>query len=481
LGEHGSALEPGSSSRAHDQADARQVPLVVDLDGTLVRSDLLIETLFLFARLRPFGLLMVPFWLAKGRAHLKQRLAQTAPPDVQTLPYCDSVIARLEAERDRGVPIILATGADQRLARAVATHLGLFDAVFASDGTVNLTGVRKRDRLVAAFGLQGFDYLGAERDDQPVREAARKTITPVPPGAKQGDAVGPTAKAYLQALRPYQWLKNSLVLIPLFGSHQLYEPEPLIQCLLAFVAFSLCASSAYLVNDLMDLPSDRHHPRKKQRPFASGRISPAYGAALIPILLAAGLGVAALLPALFLGVLVFYYALTLSYSVRLKDVVILDVLTLAGLYALRVMGGSAAVGIPPSAWLLAFCVFLFFSLAMVKRYAELVAMRTIEGKQAHARGYILADAELLAALGGASGYLSVLVLALYIAGDAAPTPAVRYNLIWLICLLLLYWISYVWLMAHRGRMHDDPLVFALRDPVSRALVVAMAVILFLAT
>jgi 4-hydroxybenzoate polyprenyltransferase len=473
-------IGPASRARIRHQAGDSRVPLVVDLDGTLVRSDLLIETLFLFARLRPLGLLAIPFWLAKGQAHLKARLARAAPPDVQTLPYCERTIARLASERARGVPIILATGADEGLANAVATHLGLFDAVLASDGTLNLIGVSKRDRLVAEFGLHGFDYLGAEPADQPVRQAARKTITPALAGRQEG-LTGSGLGAYLRALRPHQWLKNALVLVPLFAAHRLYEPDLLGAVLLAFAAFSLCASSAYLVNDLMDLPSDRHHPRKKQRPFASGAISPVRGAVLIPILLAGGLGIAALLPAPFLAVLGLYYAITLAYSVRLKDVVILDVLTLAGLYALRVIGGSAAVGLPPSAWLLASCVFFFFSLAMVKRYAELVAMRRVEGKRAHARGYLLEDAELLAALGGASGYLAILVLALDIAGDAGPTPELRHDLVWLICLLLLYWISYAWLMAHRGRMHDDPLVFALNDRVSQTLLLGMAVILFVAS
>jgi len=242
------------------------------------------------------------------------------------------------------------------------------------------------------------------------------------------------------------------------------------------VAFSLCASSTYLLNDLLDLPSDRRHPHKKDRALAAGRLPLGHALALIPLLLAGAVAVGLLLPWAFLGVLALYYVLTLSYSLRLKDMVILDVLALAGLHAMRVMAGAAAVSIPPSAWLIAFCVFLFFSLAMIKRYAELVVMRTIDGAHAHARAYELEDSELLAALGGASGYLSVLVLALYI----SETADGRHELIWLVCVLLLYWISYMWLMAHRARMHDDPLVFALRDKVSRILIVLMAAISLLA-
>jgi 4-hydroxybenzoate polyprenyltransferase len=272
-------------------------------------------------------------------------------------------------------------------------------------------------------------------------------------------------------------LKTALVFVPLVGANRLDDAGLLLLAFLAFVAFSLCASSAYLLNDLMDLPSDRRHPHKKDRPLASGQLSATHAVLLVPLLLAGAAAVGLLLPLAFLGVLALYYALTLAYSFRLKEVVILDVLALAGLHALRVLAGSAAVGIPPSHWLLAFCVFLFFSLALIKRYAELMVMRALEGAQAHARAYRLEDSELLAALGGASGYIAVLVLALYISSDTANGLYPRQELIWLVCVLLLYWISYMWLMAHRAQMRDDPLVFALHDRVSLVLIAMMAVIL----
>jgi len=470
----------------------RPVPLVVDLDETLVRTDLLVESLFVLAKRSPLRLLLVPLWLAKGKACLKRRLAQEARPDVTTLPYRQSLLSRLEAEKRRGTPLVMATAADAILADEVARHLALFDAVLASDGTVNLARERKRDRLVGEFGPQGFDYVGSGRSDRALWNAARKAVVVhTSPGLAarvtklteveeilDGDRPGPSV--YLTAIRPHQWLKNALVFVPLLATHRVYDVDLLWQGLLAFVAFSLCASSAYVLNDLLDLPSDRHHPRKRNRPFASGQLPLVHGLALAPLLLLVGLALGALLGPLLLGILALYYALTMSYSLGLKDVVILDVLALAGLYTLRVMAGSAAFDIPPSAWLLAFCVFLFFSLAMIKRYAELVAMRAIEGAKAHARAYLLEDSELLAALGAASGYLSVLVLALYITSDAMHDPDVRYQLIWLVCVLLLYGISYMWLMAHRGRMHDDPLVFALRDRVSQIVIALMAVTLLIA-
>jgi 4-hydroxybenzoate polyprenyltransferase len=483
------AVERSESTLLTARADdtARPAPLVVDLDGTLVATDLLIESLFVLAKRRPWRLLMVPFWLGQGKANLKRHLAEEAAPDVPALPYRRDLIEYLEAAKRRGTPLVLATAADERIAQAVGHHVGLFDAVLASDGRVNLKGAAKRDRLIAEFGAHGFDYLGSGRADRPVWAAARKAILirreagldPTLANAPEVEHVfetpAPGPLLYLAALRPHHWLKNALVFLPLAAAHRLTEVDLLGQASLAFLAFSLCASSTYLLNDLMDLPSDRRHPHKRERALASGRLSAAQALALVPLLLAGAAAVGLLLPWPFLAVLALYCVLTLAYSLRLKDMVIVDVIALAGLHALRVMAGCAAVSLPPSAWLIAFCGFLFFSLAMIKRYAELVVMRTIDGLHAHARAYELEDSELLAALGGASGYLAVLVLALYIS-ETGQGAFGRHELIWLVCVLLLYWISYMWLMAHRARMHDDPLVFALRDKVSRVLMALMALI-----
>jgi 4-hydroxybenzoate polyprenyltransferase len=469
-----------------------QVPLVVDLDDTLVRTDLLLESLFVLAKQSPLRLLLVPVWLAKGKAHLKRRLGQVARPDATGLPYRQHLVSRLQAERRRGRQLVLATAADRAVAEDIAQHLGLFDAVFASDGTVNLARECKRDRLVGEYGAKGFDYVGSGRSDESVWRAARKAfVVQTQPrlAARIADLTDVETildddarglRSYLAALRPHQWLKNTLVFLPLLATHRIYDLDLLWEGLVVFAAFSLCASSAYLLNDLLDLSSDRHHPHKRNRPFASGQIPLRHGLVLTPLLLLCGLMLGALLSPLLLGVLALYFSLTISYSLRLKDLVIVDVLALAGLYTLRVLAGAAAFELAPSPWLLAFCVFLFFSLAMVKRYAELVTMRAVEGARAHARAYLLEDSELLAALGGASGYLSVVVLALYITSDAAHDPQVRYQLIWLVCVLLLHWISYMWLMAHRGRMQDDPLVFALRDRVSQVVIGLMAATLLIA-
>jgi 4-hydroxybenzoate polyprenyltransferase len=281
-------------------------------------------------------------------------------------------------------------------------------------------------------------------------------------------------------LRPHHWLKNLLVLVPLLAAHRFEEIPLLGYALLAFVAFCCFASAGYLMNDLLDLPADRRHPSKRYRPFASGDLPPSYALGMIPVLVGFGCLVGALISPVFLGFTLLYFGLNITYSLYVRKIVLLDVILLAGLYTLRVIAGSAAVAIWPSHWLLAFSMFLFFSLALAKRYGELVIMRRIDGDGAKARGYVLGDGELLSAMGIASGYLSVLVLALYISSSTARALYGRYELLWFLCPLMLYWISHIWLIAHRGRMPDDPLVFATGDRVSRILMLLMLAISLLA-
>lgn len=484
-------METGHVPDSHDPG-AQAVPLVVDLDGTLVRTNLLLESVFMLARQHPARILQLPLWLARGRAHFKQQLAKVVLPDAHTLPYHPDLIALLEAQREGGRPLVLATGADERVARAVAAEIDIFTEVLASDGHTNLSGGNKREKLVALYGERGFDYVGNSYRDLPVWRSARRAllVRPMPglaaaaaratPIERVFEDGGHHPRAYLQALRPHHWLKNLLLFVPLVAAHHFYDGHLLGLMLLAFAAFTLCASAVYLFNDLLDLPADRHHPHKWERPLASGRLPLGHALGLIPLLLAGAVLIGLWLPPLFLAVLGIYFTLTLAYSLGLKDVAILDVLILAAGYSLRVLAGAVAAGIPPSPWLLAFCVFIFFSLALVKRYAELMAMRAVEGRRAHARGYLNEDSELIAALGVASGYLSVLVLALYITSDLAHSFYRRHELIWLVCILLLYWVSHMWLQAHRRRMHDDPLVFAGRDRLSRILVLLMLLLLVLA-
>lgn len=478
------------SSAKHDELLSSEptetsVPLVVDLDGTLVKTDLLIESIVALLKDQPRYVFALPFWLLKGRAYFKKEIARLISFDASLIPYRSELVEYLKTQRAQGRSVVLATASDERLAHLVADHLKLFDSVLASDGKINLSGERKRERLVSQFGERGFDYAANGNRDLAVWSSARKAVV-VNPNKQFVRTVArvtqvqsvfadrqPGLAEYVKAWRPQQWLKNLLVFVPLFAAHEFFEPGLWGKVLLAFVALCGCASSGYLFNDLLDLSSDRRHPVKRLRPFAAGRLPLSYALVMIPLLVVLAVVLGLSVSRLFVGILLLYYALTLTYTLYIKRIVLLDVLVLASLYTLRIMAGAAAVMIWPSPWLVAFSTFLFISLALVKRYGELVIMRSVEGDHARARGYEISDAELLASKGTASGYAAVLVLALYITSGGAKALYGRHEVIWFLCPLLLYWVGYLWLVAHRGRMHDDPLVFALRDRSSLILILLM--------
>ena len=486
---------PLSGAAAPEIADVRagtDLPLAVDLDGTLVQTDLFLESVCALIRGNPFYLFAAALWMLKGRALLKRRIAERVTIDVSALPYHQGVLDYVKAERTKR-KIILATAEDQAVAHQVAGHLQIFDEVLGSGPAVNLSGSFKRDRLVSEFGQKRFDYAGDSRRDLAVWSSARKAILINPPRGlldrvsriaevgkvfREGEDRKHRLRHLGEAMRLYQWLKNLLLFVPMVMAHRFFEGPLIVRSVTAFLAFGLSASSVYLLNDLVDMPADRRHPRKRHRPFASGQLSPAWGLMGIPLLLTLSLALSLLLPLPFLGIILIYFVLNFIYSVWLKQIALLDVIVLTGLYTLRVMAGSASVAIWPSAWLLAFCTFLFLSLALVKRYAELL---TIGGTgRISVRGYEIADKDLLASLGAGSGYVAVLVLVIYISSGIAEIHYTRQQLIWLLCPLLLYWISYVWLVAHRGGMHDDPLVFTLKDPISRIVMSLAAVVWILA-
>jgi 4-hydroxybenzoate polyprenyltransferase/phosphoserine phosphatase len=473
-------------------AEAAPVPLCVDLDGTLIRSDLLLESLFGLLKRNLLYLLLLPFWLLRGKAAFKGRIAARVELAVDLLPYNEPLLAWLREQRAAGRPLLLATASNVRYAEHVALHLGLFEGVLASDGETNLSGRRKGQRLVERYGERGFDYAGNSAVDLLVWSHARGAILVNAPASvaqragrltrieRRFEDPPPTLREYLKALRLHQWLKNLLLFVPLAMAHQALAPQLLGQALLGFLAFGLCASSVYLLNDLLDLPADRGHPSKRKRPFAAGRIPLHHGVVLIPLLLFAALLGALWLPWPFLGALGLYYAVTLAYSLRLKQAALVDVLTLAGLYTMRLVAGGAAAGVALSFWLLAFSMFLFLSLALVKRYSELLVMQQDNRDNAQGRGYQVGDLEGLAQFGAASGYLAVLVLALYINSEQVKALYARPEAIWLLCPLLLYWISRVWLLARRDQMHEDPVVFAIEDRRSHWLVIIGAAILWVA-
>ena len=465
-------------------------PLCVDLDGTLILSDLLLEsTLRLIAR-NPLYLFMLPLWLLRGRAVLKAEVAARVDLDPAALPYDADLVHWLKSEQATGRSLWLCTAANEHLAGAVADHLGIFDGVLASDAGTNLAGHSKAQRLVERFGERNFDYCGNERRDLAIWRHARGAV--VVHGGRaleqqaarvaQVIAIFPPRqgrpRALLRALRPHQWAKNVLIFVPLLAAHRIGDFAALRAVLLAFAAFCLCASSVYILNDLLDLESDRAHPRKSKRPFASGDAPVAAGLGLAPCLLAAATAIALTLPSQFLLVFATYYMLTLGYSIVLKGKLLIDTLTLAGLYTLRIVAGAAAAAVPLSFWLLLFSVFLFLSLAFVKRYAELDSLRRQGKLRAAGRNYHVEDLSILRSLGTAAGYLSVLVLALYINSPDVQMLYHHPKVIWLLCIAMLYWISRIWIVAERGWLHDDPVVYALKDRMSllTGLVVALTII-----
>ena len=470
-------------------------PLVVDLDGTLVKTDLLVESASAFLVARPLHMLWLLGWLVRGRAVLKAQLAEAATIDVATLPYNQELLAWLEQEKARGRSLVLATASHRRLADAVAGHLQLFDRVLATDGTLNLKSEAKRDALVGLYGDGGYDYVGDAGADAAVWQSAGQAhavtrsgrlpsvLRDHPnPGRAIRAATSLPAAALVRAMRPHQWLKNLLLFVPLVAAQRSGEPGAWVQALLGFLAFGLVASSVYLFNDLADVKADRHHARKRHRPFASGELAVLHGWIAWPLLLGAGLALSLLaLPRPFAATLVLYACTSTLYSLWFKQVPVLDVLVLAGLYTLRIIAGAAAIDVPVSFWLLSFSMFLFLSLAFMKRFSELQAARDAEqAEPLRGRGYGPRDLELVAGLGAAAGQVAVLVLALYVHDPRTAALYAEPRLVWLACPLLLYWILRAWLLAHRGQVNQDPILFAVQDRVSWIVVLLLGGVFALA-
>lgn len=465
------------------------IPLCVDLDGTLIRTDLLWESALRLIAGNPLYLFALPFWLLRGRACLKSEIARRVELNAGSLPYHEEFLEFLREEHARGRRLVLATASNHLLAECVAAHLGLFAEVIGSDHTTNLRGSAKAACLVKRFGQRGFDYAGNSAADQPVWREARQALvvggshrlvhqlSQEPADRRVFVFERHPLRAWVRLLRPHQWAKNLIVFAPLLTAHQLDKAPLLREAALAFAAFSLCASGLYVLNDLLDIEADRQHTNKRHRPFATGDLPVPLGLALAPVLLAGAVAVAAVLPWGFMCVLLAYLGLNAAYSLGIKRVVLLDVFCLAALYTIRLVGGHEATHVAYSAWLLVFSMFLFLSLALVKRFQELHTYNS------HARGrdYGPDDIGLITSLGTSSGYLAVLVLALYVNSEQVRVLYRQPLLLLLVCPLLLYWISRMWLLAHRGKLHDDPVLFAVRDRVSYLVGALTLLIIWLAT
>jgi 4-hydroxybenzoate polyprenyltransferase len=471
-------------------------PLYVDMDGTLLATDILWEMLVLLAKNRPMLLLRAPFWLIKGKAYFKRQLASHVVINPAGLPYREPVLSFLTEERQKGRNLILATASDSMVAQSVARHVGLFSTVLASDGAVNLAGDAKLRAILRHADGVGFDYAGDSWVDLPiwrqashaiVVEPSRRLLKKVDQESTIQTVLAPRRRSigvYLRLLRVQQWSKNVLLFVPLLLAHQFMDHRRLLSALLAFVAFSLGASAVYIVNDLLDLESDRQHPHKRSRPLAAGLVPIPTALTIALLAVTASFGIAvAFLPWLFVGIMLLYQATAAAYTFAFKRIAILDVLILAGLYTARVLAGAVATDVRVSHWFLAFALFFFMSLAIVKRYSELGLVGGNGGTEGFlaARGYEPGDRDFIGSIGAASAYVAVAVFALYISSPDVHLLYQRPSALWLIIPILLYWVTRTWFLAHRGKMHGDPVVFALTDRTSYLLAVLIASILLIAS
>lgn len=465
-------------------------PLYVDLDGTLIKSDLLIESFLALIKHNLLYIFLVPLWLLSGKAYLKHEIARRIELRVDLLPYNVELLSYLKGQKQLNRKIVLISASDQKLVEAVAAHCACFDAAIGSDGHYNCGGAHKLARIQQDD--QEFVYAGDAKVDLAVWSQAtaaivvnlsaslRSKLKSLCPIEAEFNFSSGELRSYIRTLRFHQWLKNTLVFMPLALAHQLDNPALIINSLIAFFCFGLCASSVYVLNDLLDLSSDRQHRSKFRRPFAAGDIPLLSGLLLSPVLLFSAFGLATTLPGTFIVVLALYYLCTGLYSFVLKRIMLVDVIMLAALYTLRIISGAAAISIVPSFWLLAFSMFLFFSLAVVKRYTELDYLRNAGIEQSEGRGYYAQDLHMMAIFGCASAFLSVMVFALYINNEDTRNQYLTPELLWLICPLLLYIITRIWLLAARGEIEEDPIVFALKDRVSQLVTLLCGLLLWLA-
>ncbi|MBW2509906.1 MAG: UbiA family prenyltransferase [Deltaproteobacteria bacterium] len=454
-------------------------PLCVDLDGTLVATDVTVEGIVQLLKAAPWRLLSLLIVLMRGRPALKRYVARHVSIDASTLPYRSQVLGQIRQARAAGRRVLLVTASDQTVADAVGAHLGLVDEVVGTHTDKNLKGLHKAEYLVSRFGSGGFQYIGDSSADLPVWRAAGEALMVAPSVSTQRRAEQSVPRvevlvarpnklrAAFKELRPHQWAKNVLLFVPLYFAHQYTNLELVFAAVMAFFSFSFAASSIYVLNDLVDLPADRSHRSKRSRPLAAGSLSIVDGILLSLVALGVSIALAILFvhPG-FVLVVLGYVALTTAYSFYLKQQMIVDVLTLASLFTYRVMAGGVAVDVPLSEWLLAFSIFFFMSLAFVKRYSELIQTKADGRMSIEGRNYVPADMPIIIAAGLASGFLAVLVFALYINTPAITAYYPRVEVLWGVCLVLVYWIMRIWFLAARDQMHDDPVLFALKDRIS---------------
>jgi 4-hydroxybenzoate polyprenyltransferase len=468
----------------------KDCPLVVDLDGTLINTDLLYEGVIMLLRKNPLYFFQCFRWLLKGKVYFKNEIFKIVSLRYELLPCNKELLSFLQTESANGRKIILATASLKSNAQEISKTFPIFDEIYATE-KVNLKGRNKLKILINEFGESKFDYIGNSYSDLKIFASSRFSylVNPSKSLERKTSEVSDLKytwktkklhlRDYIKAIRVYQWIKNLLIFVPLITSHSFYSFNMIAQATWAFFAFSFAASSGYVINDLFDLNADRSHPRKRLRPFASGRLSILSGIILAFTLLVAGLFVASQLSFLFLIILIIYFIISFSYSLYFKKIVLYDVFILTMLYSTRVIAGGIVINVPISFWLIAFSAFIFLSLAFVKRYSELMKINDETNLKDRGREYAKVDLNLLQIMGIASGFISVVVFSLYIDSPEVSQLYSHPKILWGISLLFLFWISRIWVITNRGEMTDDPIVFTLKDVSSYIIFFAIGLIMFL--
>jgi 4-hydroxybenzoate polyprenyltransferase len=470
-----------------------RVPLVIDLDGTLTLSDTLYESFAKLLFADPVRALASLARLGGGPAAVKRHIADRCQPDPRSLPYRQALIDLIRTEKARGRLIHLVTAADQKVADLVAGELGLFDSAEGSDGVNNLKGLRKLEHVRAKFP-DGFIYAGDSSADLPLFRAARGVIlcdvgdattravasAGVPVIATLRQPVSP-AQDWFRAFRVHQWAKNILLFVPLFVGHAYGDPRALVAAALGFALLCLLSSATYIVNDLADLAADRRHTTKRMRPFASGRVKILHGLIAAPLMILGALAGAYALSPPFATALLAYLALTSAYSFRLKRVALFDVFVIGVLFTLRIVMGAAIVSLTHSAWLLSFALAFFVSLALSKRHGEVMRAASNDTGEIAGRGYRGSDWPVTLSFGVGIGLTSIVIMLLYMTNEAAPSGFYRtIGWLYVIPAVMTLWLMRIWLLSHRMLLHDDPVVFALRDRISLVLGLIAAIAFYLA-
>jgi 4-hydroxybenzoate polyprenyltransferase len=462
-------------------------PLIVDLDGTIIKSDLLFEGLILLLRKHPLYFFHLFIWLLNGKLRLKEEIFKRVRIDPTLLPYNTCFLDFLKSEKENGRKLILATASPIRNAREIAEYLGLFSEVFGSEKQSNLKGRTKRDLLVGLFGDKGFDYAGNSKSDFVIFKTARKSLLVNMTKTNEircrrnfsvqsvFERKSERVNYFLKSIRVYQWTKNLLIFIPFITSHSWNNLSSVRTIIIAFLSVSFLASSGYIINDLLDLNGDRIHPRKRNRPIASGNFSIPNACIAAFLLAAFGFGLAIFIDKSLIYLLVLYFSLTIAYSLKLKTIELIDVFSLTALYLIRIFIGAFAINVDLSFWLLVFSIFTFFSLALVKRYTEIMLKKSQLEISLSRRNYTGTDLPFIGQIGISSGLMTVVVFALYINSPEINSLYSNPEILWILCFLLLYWISHIWHSAYKGKMTDDPIIFSLKNRRSMITIILMAI------